>query len=124
MRAHGLLDSVEQLCGTQPVRTNIARLAFNLLFDSGYANLEKLIKIRAENREEFNPLNERLRGVLRFLEDALIEREPAQLPVDKILRIAKTVVEGLDNLRNSGRIAFLFSARSGLGLRHVLTIAE
>jgi hypothetical protein len=28
-------------------------------------------------------------------------------------------VEGLDNLRNSGRIAFLFSARSGLGLRHV-----
>jgi hypothetical protein len=51
-----------------------------------------------------------LRGILRFLEDALIEREPAQLPVDEILRIAKTVVEGLDNLRNSGRIAFLFSA--------------
>ena len=54
----------------------------------------------------------------------MIEREPAQLPVDEILRIAKTVVEGLDNLRNSGRIAFLFSARSGLGLRHVLTIAD
>jgi hypothetical protein len=33
-------------------------------------------------------------------------------------------VDGLDNLRNSGRIAFLFSARSGLGLRHVLTIAD
>jgi len=65
-----------------------------------------------------------LRGVLRFLEDALIEREPAQLPVDEILRIAKTVVEGLDNLRNSGRIAFLFSARSGLGLQHALTITD
>jgi hypothetical protein len=33
-------------------------------------------------------------------------------------------VDGLDNQRNSGRIAFLFSARSGLGLRHVLTIAD
>jgi hypothetical protein len=33
-------------------------------------------------------------------------------------------MQSLDNLRNSGRIAFLFSARSGLGLRHVLTIAD
>jgi hypothetical protein len=33
-------------------------------------------------------------------------------------------VEGLDNLRNSRRIAFLFSSRSGLGLRHALTIAD
>src|SRR5882757_5193670 len=109
-RAHRLLDAVEQICGTQPVRINIARLAFNLLFDSGYANIEKLIKIRAENREEFNPLNKRLRGILRFLEDSLIEREPAQLPVDEILRVAKTVVEGLDNLRNRCRFAFFFSA--------------
>jgi hypothetical protein len=28
-------------------------------------------------------------------------------------------VEGLDNLRNNCRIAFLFSAGSALGLRHV-----
>jgi hypothetical protein len=28
-------------------------------------------------------------------------------------------MESLDNLRNSSRIAFLFSGRSGLGLRHV-----
>jgi hypothetical protein len=33
-------------------------------------------------------------------------------------------VESLDNLRNSAHIAFLFGARSGLGLRHVLTIAD
>src|SRR6476661_5101861 len=65
--AHRLLDAVEQLRGTQPVRTNVACLAFNLLFDSGYPNLEKLIQIRAENREELNPLDERLRGILRFL---------------------------------------------------------
>ncbi len=43
--AHRLLNAVEQLRGAQAVRTNIARLAFNLLFDSGYANLEKLIQI-------------------------------------------------------------------------------
>jgi hypothetical protein len=28
-------------------------------------------------------------------------------------------VEGLDNLRNSSRFGFFFSAGSGLGLRHV-----
>jgi len=33
-------------------------------------------------------------------------------------------VDGLDNLRNSGRTAFLFSRRSDLGFRHVLTIAD
>jgi hypothetical protein len=49
----------------------------------------------------------------------VIEGEPAQLPVDEILRITKTIVEALDNLWNSGRIAFRFSAGSGLGLRHV-----
>ena len=56
-------------------------------------------------------------ALLRFLENALIERKPAQLPVDEILRIAKTVAEGLDNLRNSGRIALLL----GAGFRHLST---
>ena len=65
-----------------------------------------------------------MRGILCFLEDALIERQPAKFPVDEVLRIAETVVEGLNNLRNGGRIAFLFSSRSGLGLRHALTIAD
>ena len=44
-RAHRLLNAVEQLRGAQAVRTNIARLAFNLLFDSRYADLEKLVQI-------------------------------------------------------------------------------
>src|SRR5262249_35919795 len=43
--AHRLLNAVEQLCGAQTVRTHVARFAFNLLFDSSYANLEKLIQI-------------------------------------------------------------------------------
>src|SRR5215831_16516459 len=43
--AHRLLDAIEELRRAQAVRTNVARLAFNLLFDSSYANLEKLIEI-------------------------------------------------------------------------------
>jgi hypothetical protein len=43
--AHRLLNAVEQLRGTQAIRANIARLTCDLLFDSGDANLEKLIQI-------------------------------------------------------------------------------
>ena len=50
-----------------------------------------------------------MRGILRFLEDAAIEREPTELPVDEILRIAETIVNGLDDLRNCSTDAFFFS---------------
>src|SRR5262249_37627702 len=74
--------------------------------------------------EEFNALDKWLRGILRLFENAPIERKPAQLAVDKVLRIAETVAYALDNLRNRGRTAFFFSVWSGRSLRHVLTIAD
>ena len=71
------LDAIESLRRTQAVRTDVARLTRNLLLDPRDANLKKLIQVRTENRKKFDPLDERLTPVLRFLEDAAVELEPA-----------------------------------------------
>ena len=71
--------------GLNPVRPYVAGLAFDLLFDSSDANLEKLIEIRAENGEKFHPLEQRLGRVLRLFQDAAVKFEPAQLAIDEIL---------------------------------------
>ena len=92
--AHCFLNTIECLRRTQPVRPDLARLAFDLLFDPSHADLEKLIQIRAEDGKELDPLDERLGRILRFLEHATIELKPAQLAVDKIFRIGKTIFGG------------------------------
>ena len=81
------LDGVESLGGAETVRTHVAGFAFDLLLDSRDANLEKFIEIRAEDGEEFYALEQWLGGVLRFLENAAIEFEPAQLAIDEVRRI-------------------------------------
>ena len=87
---HGALDGVEGVRRRQPVRADIARFAFDLLLDPGDADFEKLVEIRADDGEEFDPLDQRLRRVLRFFQDAAVELEPAQLAVDEIFRRGET----------------------------------
>jgi hypothetical protein len=62
-----------------------------LLLDPGYTNLEKLIQVRAKDREELHSLDKWLSGVLRFLENAPVELQPAQFAIDKIFRSRKTL---------------------------------
>jgi hypothetical protein len=62
-----------------------------LLLDPGYPNLEKLIQVRAEDREEFHSLNERLSWILRLFQNASIELKPAQFAIDKIFRSRKAL---------------------------------
>src|ERR1041385_1538708 len=73
--AHDALDVFENLRRSHAVGADFARLAFDLLFDAGDADLEKLVEVRAENAKEFYPLDQRLRGIFRFLEDASIDRK-------------------------------------------------
>jgi hypothetical protein len=75
--AYCFLNAVECLGGTQSIRPDVAALAFDLLLDAGDSNLEELVQIRTENRQELDAFDQRLRGVLRFLEDAAIEFQPA-----------------------------------------------
>ena len=52
------------------------------LLEAGDADLEEFIEIRARDAEEFDAFENRNGAVLRLLEDALIEFEERQLPVD------------------------------------------
>ena len=86
---HGALDGVKGLGRRHSVRADIARFALDLLLDAGDANLEKLVEVRADDREKLDALDQRLGWVLRFFEDAPVELEPAQLAIDEILRGGK-----------------------------------
>ncbi len=84
------LNGVERLGRTQPVRAHVARLALDLLLDPRDANFEKLVQVRADNREELDALDQRLGRILGLFEDAPIKFEPAQLAIDEIFRRGKT----------------------------------
>ena len=71
------LDRVECLRWRHPVWADIARFALDLLLDARNANLEELIKVRAEDRHELDALDQRLRRVLGFFENAAVKLEPA-----------------------------------------------
>ena len=119
--ADGFLDPIAYLRRAQPIRTNVACLALNLLFDARDANLEELIQIRTDDGKKLDPLNERLPLILRFFQDAAVELEPAQLAVDEIFWLAKTLMRGLLRRLNSDRADFLFGSSSGLGFGHLST---
>ena len=46
---------------------------------------EELIEVVGENPEEAHPLDERHRRLFRLLQDALVEGQPAQFPVEELL---------------------------------------
>ena len=95
---HQSLDGIERFRRRHAVGANIAGLALDLLFDAGDANLEKLIEIIAEDGHEFDPLDQRLGRVLRFLQNAPVKFEPAQLAINEIGRIGKIAFR-LDRIR-------------------------
>ena len=58
-------------------------VAERLLPQPGHANHEKLVEVRAENRQELHPLQQRSLLILRLLQHAGVELQPAQLAVDE-----------------------------------------
>ena len=59
---------------------------------------EELVEVVGEDAEEPHPLNQRHSGVLGFLQDPLIEREPTQLAVEELL----VCREGFSSLARRG----------------------
>ena len=86
---HDALDGLKNLGRAHSVRSNIARLARDLLLDAGDANLEKLVEVRAHNSEKLDPFEQRLGWVLRLFKDSAIKLKPAQLAIDEIFRLRK-----------------------------------
>ena len=79
----------KRLAGVRPSGPVLDGAAVDLLLDAGHADLEKLVEVRGEDGEELDPLQQRLGGVLRLLQHAPVELEPAQLAIDEILWVRK-----------------------------------
>ena len=73
-----------QLLGGGQARRIAGRFSlFNRPLDGGGADHEELVEIRRSDRRELHPLEQRRRRVGRFLQDALVERDPRELAIDE-----------------------------------------
>ncbi len=54
---------------------------FDQLFEGGDADFEEFVEVGADDGDKLETFEERLGGVLSFLEDALIEFEPTELTI-------------------------------------------
>ena len=66
-----------QAVGRQP-----GRARGGLLAETGDADLEELVEVAGEDRQELHPLEERVARILGLVEDAGVPVEPGQLAVD------------------------------------------
>jgi len=69
------------LCRRPAVRGPAGHASGKLVFQPRDANHEELIEIGAEDRQEFDAFEQRVARVVGFIQDAAIEFEPAQLPI-------------------------------------------
>ena len=60
---------------------------FDLLYQPGHANFEKLVEIAGRDGKKLQPLKQRVFVVLSFFEDAAIEGKPGGFSIDVIGRI-------------------------------------
>ena len=78
-----IADRRQLLLRRHPGRDPAPSLVVDRRFQSGDADHEELVEVRRGDRGELDALQQRLRRVGRFLEHALVERQPGQLAVDE-----------------------------------------
>ena len=71
--------------GGQPVRGALHDIALDLLFEAGHADLKELVQVGADDAEEFEAFQEWRVRIQGFIQHALVELEPTQLPVEEEL---------------------------------------
>ena len=67
----------------QAVGSSLAVPGRQLLFESGYSDLEEFVEVGAEDPQELEPLQQGSPGVLRFVQHSPIELQPRQFAVQK-----------------------------------------
>ena len=82
--ADSAVDGAVDFAGGFAIDAPFDDLAFDLLFEAGDADFEKLIEIGVGNREEFDAFEEGVGGVEGFVENALIEFEPTEFATEKV----------------------------------------
>src|SRR4051812_39056341 len=93
-------DHRHLLSRSPPVRTEGADTGIELALDTSNSDHEELIEICGEDCRELDSLQERVRALFGFEENAVVKIEPAQLAVDEHFglerrQIGKTVLGGL-----------------------------
>jgi hypothetical protein len=86
-------DLLEELAGRRVAG------GFLLLHDARHADLEELVEVGADDREEADPLQQGDGGILRELKHAAIEAEPTEFAV-KHLRVG--IITAADRLSATG----------------------
>ena len=109
---HGLGNANELLGGGQSLGTLGADAFAQLRAEAGDAHHEEFIEVVGRDRQEFQPLKERIFGVGQFLKHATVEIQPRQLPVDETIRTGGKLRPGLAR-RLIGRPRRLFQAPRG-----------
>ena len=84
-RPHALADRIELLARRHPARARDPDARADLLLEAGDADLEELVEVAVEDREELHALHQRVFRVLRKGEHARVELEPGELAVDVAL---------------------------------------
>ena len=85
--AAGDLDQLGQRPHAVGGRVLRLEVFVELRLQPGDADLEELVEVRRADRQEPQPLEQRVRRVARLFEHALVEIEPAQLAIDEPARV-------------------------------------
>src|SRR6266513_4252418 len=85
---HPAFDGGELLGGREAVGPVVLRLdpGVHLLLQAGHPDLEELVQVGAEDREELEALEPRVRRVGRLIQHAGVELEPGELAVQVVIR--------------------------------------
>ena len=81
-RGHDRVDAAQLLHRGEAVGAELRDARVDLLHEARHPDLEELIKVRADNREEAHALQKGVAHALRLLKDPPVEGQPAQLPVE------------------------------------------
>ena len=85
--AHASGHGGRRLGGRQAVGAPAPTTGVDSALQRGHAHHEELVQVRAEDREELHPLQQRHARILGLLEHAPVELEPRQLAVDERARV-------------------------------------
>ena len=78
----GAADRDQLLGGRRAIGRAADHAGGDLLLDAGHADHKEFIEVGAEDREELDPLQQRVLLVKRLLQHAPVELQPAQLAVE------------------------------------------
>ena len=81
--ARALRDSGQGLGRGEAVEPRARVVLAHAALEPGHAHHEELVEVRADDRKELDPLEQRYGRILGLFEDPAIELEPRQLAVDE-----------------------------------------